>query len=162
VQVAAVAADLLADLGARPLSPEQARLFQGDATPRGRNRLRLVLLACWLLHEPWFKGHGRLAQPALVWLSTGLSDLADLVPAPQFVADPERREELVRGCLMALDLRPAGESPAQAQDRLAALNSVERQRVIKAARQAEVRARQVREAMAREAAKAASMKVMRE
>ena len=162
VQVDAMVADLMDDWDAGPLSPEQARLFQGETPPRERNRLRLVLLACWLLHERWFKGRNHLARPALALLSSGLSQLADLVPAPQFVADSDRREELARVYLMALDLRPAGESATQAQDRLAALNSIERQRVIKAARQAEARARQVREAMAREAAKAASMKMMRE
>jgi hypothetical protein len=162
VQVAAVVGDLLMDLGCGPLSPEQARLFRGGATPRERNRLRLVLVACWLLYEPWFNGRLNLAQPALALLSTGLSELADLVPVPRFVTDPDRREELARWCLAALDLRPAGESAAQTQDRLTALNSMERQRVIRAARQAEARARQVREAMAREAAKEASMKTMRE
>jgi hypothetical protein len=167
VQVAAVVGDLLSDLGGDPLSAEQARLFQtgtvaAKSALRERNRLRLVLIACWLLHEPSFKGQGDLAPRALALLTTGLSELAELVSAPQFVADPERREELARWCLMALDLRPAGETLAQAQDRLATLNSIERQRVIKAARQAEARARQVREAMAREAAKEASMKAMRE
>jgi hypothetical protein len=162
VQVAAVVGDLLADLGAGPLSPEQARPFQAGTARRDRNRLRLVLIASWLLYEPGFKGQGDLAPRALALLTTGLSELADLVSAPQFVMDPERREELARWCLLALDLRPSGETLAQAQDRLATLNSIERQRVVKAAREAEARARQVREAMAREAAKEASMKAMRE
>jgi hypothetical protein len=162
VQVAAVVSDLLSDLGGDPLSPEQARLFQAGGTPPERNRLRLVLVASWLLHEPSFKGQAEVAQRAMALLTAGLSQLAELVSAPQFVGEPERREELARWCLMALDLRPAGETLAQAQDRLTTLNSIERQRVIKAARQAEARARQVREAMAREAAKEASLKAMRE
>jgi hypothetical protein len=167
VHVAAVVGDVLSDVGGGPLTAEQARPFQtgpvaAQAASRERNRLRLVLIACWLLHDPAFKGQGGLAPRALALLTTGLADLAALVSAQQFVADPERREELARWCLMALDLRPAGETLAQAQDRLATLNSIERQRVVKAARQAEARARQVREAMAREAAKEASMKAMRE
>jgi hypothetical protein len=64
--------------------------------------------------------------------------------------------------LKSLGLRPAGESIAQAQDRLTTLSTAERQRVILAARQAEERARQIREAMAREAAREAEMKTMRE
>ncbi|MBP7601669.1 MAG: hypothetical protein KA750_09995, partial [Thermoflexales bacterium] len=61
-----------------------------------------------------------------------------------------------------LALRPAGESVAQAQDRLATLNTAERQRVIQAARAAEERARAVREAMARKAAEEAAAKYNRE
>ncbi len=87
---------------------------------------------------------------------TGLDELAELVKAPQLIADSDRREELSRLCLKALDLRPAGETAAQAQDRLTTLNTAERQRVVAAARAAEERARQIREAMAKKAAEEAA------
>ena len=161
VQVAAVVSDLLCDLGGRPLTAAQADVFQLAAGARDRNRLRLTLIAAWLLHAAWFR-EKNLADRAYGLLATGLTELADLIPAEQCVAEPDRREELVRVCLNGLGLRPAGESLAQAQDRLATLNTVERQRVIKAALQAEERSRKIREAMAREAAKEASMKTMRE
>ncbi len=77
-------------------------------------------------------------------------------------SDPDRREELSRLCLRALNLRPAGETAAQAQDRLTTLNTVERQHVIAAARAAEERARQIREAMAKQAAEEAADKWSRE
>jgi hypothetical protein len=51
-------------------------------------------------------------------------------PAKRLVAGTDRREELARLCLRALGLRPAGETAAQAEDRLATLNSVERRRVL--------------------------------
>jgi hypothetical protein len=162
VQVAAVVADLLQHLGGLPLTLEQAARFQSADSRRDRNRLRLVLVATWLLSEPWFGERLGVAPLVQALLTTGLTELAELVAAPEFVADPDRREELVRVCLAGLELRPAGETAAQAQDRLATLNTAERQRVIKATRQAEARARQIREAMAREAAKAASLKAMRE
>ena len=76
--------------------------------------------------------------------------------------DPDRREELARLCLKDLGLRPAGESLAQAQDRLNTLSSVERQRVIGAARQAEERTRAIRAEMARKARAEADSKAMRE
>jgi hypothetical protein len=161
VRVAAVVADLLIDLGGR-LPPDRAAEFDSHNARRDRNRLRVSLVACWMLHDPWFREQKRFGEPALDFLAGDLAELAGLIEAPRFVTDPDRREELARSCLKSLGLRPAGESPAQAQDRLATLNTAERQRVIKAAREVEARARQVREAMARQAAYDASLKSMRE
>ena len=162
VHVEAVVADLLRELGSGPLTPDQAAVFQSTSAKRDRNRLRLILVACWLLHDPWFRERKQFAAQAYPLLSAGLQELAAAVPASSCVSDPDRREEMARVCLRELGLRPAGEGLAQAQDRLAALNTAERQRVIRAARAAEERARQVREAMAREAAREAQMKAMRE
>jgi uncharacterized protein YoxC len=61
-----------------------------------------------------------------------------------------------------LGLRPGGESESQALDRLTTLNTAERQRVIRAAREAEERARAIREAMAKKAAEEAADKWTRE
>ena len=162
VQVAAVVSDLLRDLGGAPLTPSQAAFFQSTNARRDRNRLRLTLVAGWLLHEPWFRPHKKFAQPAFEFLSAGLAELAEMVPAPQCVSDPDGREELARLCLKSLSLRPAGETVAQAQDRLTTLSTAERQRVVKAARAAEERAREIRRKMAEEAARDAEMKAMRE
>jgi hypothetical protein len=162
VNVAAVVSDLLRDLGGSPLPPEQAVVFQSKNAKRDRNRLRLVLVACWLLHDPWFREQKGLTDRAHSFLGWGLTELAGLTQAQQFISDPDRREELARLCLKDLGLRPARESIAQAQDRLATLNTAERQRIIKAAREAEERAREIRRKMAEEAAREAEMKTMRE
>jgi hypothetical protein len=151
VHVAAVVSDLLRDLGGPPLTAEGAQAYQ-TADRRQRNRLRVVLVASWLLHDPWFRSRQRFDAAARSFLALGLTDLAKLIEAPQLVADPDRREELARLCLQALGLRPAGETVEQAQDRLTTLSSAERQRVIREAQAAERRAREVREAMARRAA----------
>ena len=161
VRVAAVVSDVLRDLGDGPLTPAQANAFQPNEVKAHRNRLRLTLIACWLLRADWFREHGK-AEAAHIFLRDGLTEAAALTPASQFVADPDRREELARLCLKALGLRPAGESLAQAQDRLATLNTAERQRVIAAARVAEERAQEIRRRMAEEAAREAESKVMRE
>jgi hypothetical protein len=95
-------------------------------------------------------------------LTKGLKDVAALVDSQKFVSDPDRREELARLCLKGLGLRPAGESLAQAQDRLTTLDSAERVRVVKAAREAEERARLIREEMARKAAEEAAANYGRE
>jgi hypothetical protein len=174
VHVAAVVSDLVRELGGEPLAPQAAAGFQPVELGPHRNRLRLVLVAAWLLHDPWFRnlspdlsaerkeGAGDAAARASAFLAHGLTDLAALVPAPQCVSDPDRREELARLCLNALGLRPAGETVAQAQDRLTTLSSAERQRVIREAQAAEARARQIREAMARKAAQEAAARYTRE
>ena len=162
VHVPAVVSDLLRDLGGAGLSNQAAQPFQSRNPKTDRNRLSVVLLACWVLHDPWFIRRPEFAPSALQLLGEGLSELAATTVAAKFVSDPDRREELARVCLRQLGLRPTGESIAQAQDRLATLNAAERQRVIKAARQAEERARKIREAMQRQAEAEANAKAMRE
>lgn len=164
VHVDAVVSDLLRDLGGEPLAPAAAKAFQATAREaRGRRRrLRAQLLGAWLLHDPWFRGRGLAGAAREFLVGADLATLAEAADAPRIVADADRREELARLCLRALGLRPAGESEAQAQDRLTTVSTAERQRVIQAAREAEARAREIREAMARKAAEEAADKWTRE
>lgn len=164
IDVAAVVSDLLRDLGGTPLTPDEAATFRPPARQAAteRNRLSLTLIAGWLLHDRWFWERGTFAAPARAFLSDALTELAALIPAPHFVTDPDRREELARRCLAGLTLHPAGETPTQAVDRLTTLDSLERRRMIEAAQQAEARAREIREAMAARAAAEAAAKYARE
>lgn len=161
VHVKAVIADVLRELGSAPLTEAQVAEFGAKNSPKERNRLRMALIICWLLHDPFFRA-GTYASLAYAALQTLPGEMAEIAPANAFITDPERREELARLCLQSLALRPKGETEAQAQDRLATLNSIERQRVIQAARAAEARAQQIREEMARQAAYEASLKATRE
>ena len=156
VPVAAVVSDLVQDLGGKPLSAKTAAPFLSQNAKQDRNRLSLTLIACWLLHDEWFLQQQAaptrdkpLADGVYAFLTSGLAELSAATTANKFISDPDRREELVRLGLKDLGLRPQGETVAQAQDRLSTLSSVERQRVMRAARQAEERARAIREAMAR-------------
>jgi hypothetical protein len=163
VEVAAVIGDLVRELGGAPLSKAQAESLMEGSGPRVRKRLSLSLVACWLLADPWFRAQEQVAGEALAFLSEGLGELAEMVPPAAAVSDPDRREELARLCLKSLGLRPARESEAQAADRLTTLSSAERQRVVNAARRAEVRAQKVREEIARrKAAAEADAKAIRE
>ena len=175
VNVAAVVFDTLRDLGGAPVPQELLAAFQPVNAKKNRNRLSAVLIACWLLHDPWFiaqaagttRSEGSQSATALTerayqLLVNGLSDLTALVQAPRLVSDPDRREELARLSLKALGLRPAGESDAQAADRLTTLSSSERQTVVKAAQAAEARARAIRAEIARKAAEEAADKATRE
>lgn len=162
VHVHAVVSDVLVRLDGAPLTKDEAAFYQRADAKQQRNHFSLTLIACWLLHDEWFRENGKHAQAARAFLLNGLSELAAHTKAAQFITDPDRREELARLGLRALDLRPAGESEAQAQDRLATLNTAERQRILAATRAAEERAAAIREAMAKKAAEDAADKWTRE
>jgi hypothetical protein len=161
VRVEAVVSDLFMDLGGGLLSDQGVEPFNVSAKGK-RNFLRLVLVSCWLLHDEWFRQAGAYSRPAHAFLKDGLNELSGLVAADLFVTDADRREELARLCLEALDLRPQGESEAQSADRLKTMGSVERSKVLAATRAAEEHARKVREAMRAQAAREAAAKVNHE
>lgn len=161
VQVDAVVADLIRELGGQP-APETMAGFAGTDVARDRNRLATTLLVAWLLADEWFRAARTTPQAALAALERVPLELAAGIAARAFVADPDRREELVRVLLARLDLRPAGETVPQAQDRLASISGAERARFIAAARAAEERARAVRAALARKAAEESADKYTRE
>ncbi|XYJ12674.1 hypothetical protein ACSUZJ_12020 [Telluria sp. B2] len=161
VAVAALVNDLLALYGARACAGTLAR-FEGWDAHADRNRLALAMIVVWLLADEWFRD-ARLEQPALVAvLDETVAELAGAAPAHRFVNDPERREELARSVLAAIDYRPRGETPEQAGDRLAAMSGTARRKLIEASRGSEKRARAIREALFRKAAEESADKWTRE
>ncbi len=153
IDVTALACDHFRALGL-PISAVQQRLSLAGATAAVQSLMSVVL---WLMHDEWFLARAELADATIQFLqSDSLRRLANLIRAEAFVNDADRREELVRLCLKELGFKPAGESDAQAADRLTTLDSLERNRVIRETRSAEARARQVREAMARKRAEEAA------
>jgi hypothetical protein len=173
VEAGAVAGDVLRGLGMRQPDARWLLSLHPDKADKGaRNRLRVTLVASWLLADPWFRGKADAVR-AQEWLREGLSELAALATADAFVKDDDRREELARLCLRALQFTVPGETEAQAQDRLESISSIERNRVIAASRAAhalarkrraeeEARARKVQEEMQRKANEAAAAKGSRE
>jgi hypothetical protein len=161
VHVDAVVADLLVDLGGELAAPASLGRFKTD-NPARRNELRIVLIAAWLLHDPWFRAQRAFADAALSWLLGGLAELAEITIADAFIHDDERREELARRCFKALNLLPKDESAEQAHDRLATLDSVEQNRVITEMRRRESRAEELRQKMKEERAYQAAARWNRE
>jgi hypothetical protein len=162
IPVDAVVNDLMIQLGG-PLFDKNRRTAFRSNEKRERNRLRVTLVAAWLLYDDWFCSQNRnVADPALEWLQRGLVDLATLVAADLFVTDPDRREELARLALAALDYVPAGESQATAEDRLGALDTIARTKVMGAIREAEKRAAAVRKKMEEQRARESAAKANRE
>ncbi len=160
VVVAAVAGDLCRLLGGAPTSADLAVLI--GRQPADRNPHAVSLILCWLLSDEWFRSARPAPADVLALLAAGAAELAAQTPSRKFVDDPERREELARFALARLGYRPAGESQAQAEDRLTSLSAAERARVMAAARDAEERARAIREALARKAAEESADKWSRE
>jgi hypothetical protein len=158
---AAVVADLLRMLGHEPRQRDLA-VFSGSNPRTDRSRLGVTLVLAWLLADEWFIRARPDMSALLTLLGATATEIADQVPLSKLIADPDRREELARITLARLGLRPAGESIAQAQDRLMTLSSAERQRVMRAARVAEERARSIREALARKAAQESADKYTRD
>ena len=157
-QLTAIVADHFRSLSGFTWNADRFALLSAyDCSSRDKTKhLRwwgVVSIATWLVHDRYFLERPELGELSLSWLlSDPLRQLAQLVRPNQFIEDPDRREELARLCLDAHQLRPAGEDPKQAADRLATLDSVSRQRILQETAEAERRAREVREAMARQRA----------
>lgn len=161
VAVSAVVGDLIRLLGHTPDDSMLARI-SGDEKASDRNLLSVNLLLCWLLSDDWFRNQPPTCEDLERLIVEVARQASQTNPAKKFVVDPERREELIRLALAKVGLRPQGETIAQAEDRLATLNSEERARVIAAARTAEKRSREIRAALAKKAAQEAADKWTRE
>lgn len=160
VVTAALVADLFHALG-HQIAAADLTGFAATSS-MDRNRLMLVAIAVWLLADDWVAtaASDRAALAGL--LGERVTDLAGAGKADAFVNDAERREELARTVLAALGLVPAGETEAQANDRLSAVSAAERRRLLRASRDAEERARAIREALIRKAAEESADKYTRE
>jgi hypothetical protein len=161
IHTAAVVDDVLRMLG-HSVKSRELETFIGTNPRVDRNRLAVTLVLSWLLADEWFvRAQLRIADLTNL-LGRAAMEIAEQVPAAKLVTDPDRREELARFALARLGLRPAGETIAQAQDRLMTLSSAERQRVLRASRAAEERARKIREALVKQAAQESADKFTRE
>lgn len=149
----AVIADHLRDIGVE--SPE-VQVLATQLTRLRAEHTRLIAITIWLLRDEWLIKLPDLISLTPNLLTVGIEDLSEAIKPETTVTDPDRREELARVCLELLGYRPEGETINQARDRLNTLDSAERVRVIKRTRAAEVRARKIREAMARKAAQEAA------
>ena len=130
IRIAAVVADLFRDRASRPLTPKELARF--GYVPQSRRHLELVLVASWLLHDEAFQGCS--AETLLELVTQHLWKLSELVIPRAFIEDAERREELVRVCVKAVGGKIDGEDPAISEDRLATLDSVRRDELLRDAR----------------------------
>ncbi|MCA9532444.1 MAG: hypothetical protein KC593_02150 [Myxococcales bacterium] len=167
----AILYDLVLVQSGEPASEELVSAFTAtsaavESSPKGKKRSAskksagaavaptqrafLARLLAWLLMDDAFRGTGRDALE--VALEAPMSVL-ECVAARQFVEDSDRREELVRLTLRNLGLAPADERREDAEDRLSALDSVRRVRLLQEARAAEDARRQRERELAAELAR---------
>lgn len=158
VHTAAVVNDLLRMHGA---SDVESRIAELTAS-RDANRLRLALVLSWLMADETMIMLRRPPGEVLDAVLSGSAELGGFVQAQKAVENSERREEVVRTALDQLSLRPLGENESFARDRLTTLSTAERTRVLAASREAEARARKIREALAKKAAEESADKWSRE
>jgi len=163
VNVRAVVRDLLESLrGTAPPDGFLEVFRPADHGRAERNRLRWIVAASRLLWHPALRTAAAGSTRLEALLAGELAELGSAVSADTLDTDDERREELVRRTFRALSLFLPGESEAEAADRLAQLDSVERRRILADASQREKRAREVRKAMERKAAEEAAARMNRE
>lgn len=158
---AALVNDLLTRLG-QPLAAATLKHFCADGASGTGNRLALVRVVVWLLADEWFRQAPLAPEAVLQLLDPSVAELAREAQTAKYVGDPDRREELARMTLARLGLRPEDESDAQATDRLSAISSSERRRLVAASRETERRARAIREALVRKQAEESADKWSRE
>lgn len=158
---AALVNDLLTRLG-RPCDAEILKRFCADDASGKDNRLAIVRIVVWLLADDWLRQTPLVPDAVLHLLDLTTADLAKEAKAGQYVGDTDRREELARIVLARLGYRPQGETEAQATDRLSAISSSERRRLVAASRETERRARAIREALVRKQAEESADKWSRE
>ena len=161
VHVVAVVRDLLMSKG-HAVDVAKLSALAGRDPKLDRNRLSIALLIGWLLADEVMVIDTAHLAPVLTLLNEDARQLASYTNALKLFDDADRREEFARLTLSRLDMRPAGESIAQAQDRFASISSLERARILKASQEAELRARAIREQLAKKAAEESANKWTRE
>jgi hypothetical protein len=165
--IAAIANDLLFDLGGSPFSDDEISKHFPDKInlkSENYNYLRLVSVLCYLYEYNYFIENKSGAEQVKSFLiSEKLKELSKAVKsADEFITDPERREEICRVALNVMDYYPEGENEKNAMDRLSTLDSVERKKILAKTGAAQQRARELKEAMRRKEAEEAASKMSRE
>lgn len=126
---------------------------------------KLLALSLCIMHFLKDEAFSPYSRPVAHWVHVLKQKAKELMvsePLSIYVDDIDRREEFIRVVLQGFNLRPLGETPAQATDRLQAVSSSERLKVIAATQASEARARALREALAEERAREAADKMSRE
>ncbi len=167
IYVPAIINDLLLDNGGTPLSYEELLQLSPEKKENKKEKNNypgLVSILCYIYEDNFFtenKSHSGLIKSFL--LSPELIELSKAVDsADDFINDPDRREEICRRALDALNYFPQGENELNSADRLLTLNSVERKKIMVKTAEAQLRAKQIHEAMMQKEAEEAASKMSRE
>jgi hypothetical protein len=172
ISLPALVNDLLIDNGGIPLNDvETVKLLSekksGKAVSKTRQKSNYPALAailCYIYEDRFFTEKKNSAESIKKFLlSDGLHELSNAVEsAEEFINDPDRREEICRRALDALNYYPQGENEKNSADRLLTLDSVERKKILIKTIEAQKRAKDIHDAMMQKEAEEAASKMSRE
>lgn len=163
--------DLLLDNGGKTLNDDEIKKIMSEKKTGGtgskmkkNNYHDLAAILCYIYEDRFFtdkKGNAELIKKFL--LSDQLAELSDAADsAIEFISDPDRREEICRRALDALNYFPLGENEKNSADRLLTLDSVERKKILIKTVEAQKRAKEIHDAMMQKEAEEAASKMSRE
>lgn len=172
ISLPALVNDLLIDNGGIPLNDvETMKLLSekksGKAvskTSQKNNYPALAAILCYIYEDRFFTEKKNSAESIKKFLlSDELHELSNAVEsAEEFINDPDRREEICRRALDALNYCPHGENEKNSADRLLTLDSVERKKILIKTIEAQKRAKDIHDAMMQKEAEEAASKMSRE
>ncbi|HOF01471.1 MAG TPA: hypothetical protein PK385_10100 [Spirochaetota bacterium] len=160
-----ILSDLLYEIFGKPMERSE---INGSFTSikSDLNYLKIIQIICYILNDKWFRDYFKSNMNKIDalkhFLFTDLAEYSKINKAERFVYDGEGREELSRLLFKSLTLIPEGETEAEAKDRLASIDSIERKRVIELSKQSQKRVKELQEALTRKEAEEAASKMTRE
>ncbi len=160
--VPAVVADLMETLTGTRGSRLVLLKTQVPGDPAATRELQAwIMAACHVCWHPALRQRADVIKGLERLMLQELPALSALVRVARLDAEEERREELVRRCLRALGRGVDGESPADAEERLRQVDSIERQHLVRMAMERQ-EVLQRAERLRRKAEAEAASKVSRE
>lgn len=172
ISLPALVNDLLIDNGGIPLNDvEITKLLSdkksgktGSSTRQKDNYPGLAAILCYIYEDHFFTDKKNSAESIKKFLlSDELHELSKAVEsADEFISDPDRREEICRRALDALNYYPLGENEKNSEDRLLTLDSIERKKILIKTIEAQKRAKDIHDAMIQKEAEEAASKMSRE
>jgi hypothetical protein len=121
-----------------------------------QNQFLSIQVACWFFHYPLFTNRPNLLTAIHEFLKEDLVEVSRFVKARDWVEDDDRAEEFIRLALKRCEIIPAGETETEAADKLEALDTLQRQEVLRESHDAYERMREIRRQMAEKKAREAA------
>ena len=159
IQTYALLADCFRLVSDDYLLDNSALPTESDLNKLGQPAQIGIQVACWLFSHKYFN---RPQQKQQIWdgmktfMFNRLPELSIYVKVEEWIENEDRNEEFVRLAIDCCGLRPDGESENEATDRLDALNTIKRFKVLENSTGAFDRMMEIRRTMAENKAREAA------
>ncbi|MFZ6008784.1 MAG: hypothetical protein ACOYXT_00435, partial [Bacteroidota bacterium] len=131
-------------------------LHELDVRYYKENESLSIQIGIWFFHHPLFVNNRKLPDPIKEFLLIRLPVLSKYVDHKQWLDDEDRTEEFIREALQSCKILIDDETPAEAHDRLEALSTLKRQKVITETNESLERMKKIRQKMAEQKAREAA------